>query len=82
MRGRQDRGDAGDGGAVLFSRPTRGLRRPSLDARSEDNPTVPREGCAKSSGGGERVGRGNGCSAGFSARGAPTMKQWSLDART
>ena len=51
-------------------------------AQSRTNPTIPREGCAKSSGGGERVGRGNDCGAGFSARGAPTMKQWSLDART
>jgi hypothetical protein len=27
-------------------------------------------------------GEGEGCGAGLHARGAPTMKQWSLDART
>ncbi len=31
----------------------------------EDNPTIPREGCANPSGGGERVGRGNGCGTGL-----------------
>ena len=29
-----------DGGAVLLARATRGRRRPSLDARKEDNPTI------------------------------------------
>ena len=47
--------DAGDGGTSSLLAQRAVADDPRWTRAVEDNPTIPREGCAKSSGGGERV---------------------------